>query len=77
MIISNSRNGNNIKIIYLTFDNAPVCLPKWKAISKLCKCKNTFLAILRIECWATFANTAFLNSLNPAAPARAIPSVFI
>lgn len=54
--------------------NLPVCLLKWKAKSKLCKCKNTFLAIFLIDFWATLANTAFLNSLKPAAPALPMPS---
>jgi hypothetical protein len=40
----------------------------------LWRCKNTLRAILRIECCATLANTAFLSSLKPAAPARAMPS---
>lgn len=58
-----------------TLDSAPVCLDRWNAKSRLCICRKTFLAIFLIECCATFANTAFLNSLQPAAPARAIPSI--
>lgn len=60
--------------IQLTFDSAPVCLLRWNCKSRLCRCRNTLVAILRIECCATRAKTAFLNSLKPAAPARAIPS---
>lgn len=71
--------ADNTKLIPLeprsiVFDKAPVCLPKWNAKSKLCKCVKTLLAIRLIDCCATLANTAFLNSLKPAAPARAIPS---
>lgn len=39
-----------------------------------CKCRNTFLAICRIEPWATLAKTALRNSLKNAAPVRAKPS---
>lgn len=65
----------NCDNLLLTFDKAPVCLARWKLRSKLCKCRKTFRAIRLIECCATFANTAFLNSLKPAAPALATPSV--
>lgn len=58
----------------IVLDKAPVCLLKWNAKSKLCKCMKTFFAIVRIECCATLANTALRNSLKPAAPALAIPS---
>lgn len=35
------------------------------------------MAILRIECCATCAKTAFRSSLNAAEPARAIPSLIL
>lgn len=58
----------------IALDKAPVCLLKWKPKSKLWRWRNTFLAILRIEFWATFPNTAFRTSLKKAAPALDTPS---
>lgn len=58
----------------IVFDSAPVCLLRWNAKSRLWRCRKTFFAILRIEFWATFPNTAFLASLNNAAPALEMPS---
>ena len=58
----------------IAFDKAPVCLLRWKARSRLWRWRKTFLAILRIEFWATLPNTAFRTSLKKAAPALDTPS---
>lgn len=58
----------------MALDSAPVCLLRWKPRSRLWRWRNTFLAILLMELWATFPNTAFLSSLKRAAPARDTPS---
>lgn len=58
----------------IAFDKAPVCLLRWKAKSRLWRWRKTFLAILRIEFWATLPNTAFRTSLKKAAPALDTPS---
>ena len=55
--------------------NPPVFLARWNEISKFNRWANTFLATLLIAPWATFANTAFLNSLNKDENTRARPSV--
>ena len=58
----------------MALDSAPVCRLRWKPRSRLCRWRNTFLAILRIELCATLPNAAFLSSLKRAAPARDTPS---
>ena len=76
--INNSKNEKlkhtDLVPLSIAFDKAPVWRDKWKLKSKLCKCKNTLLATLLIESWATLANTAFRSSLNKEAPALAVPS---
>ena len=58
----------------MALDNAPVCLFKWKLRSKLWRWRKVRRATLRIDPWATLANTAFLNSLKSEALVRAAPS---
>ena len=58
----------------MALDNAPVCLFKWKLRSKLWRWTKVRRATLRIDPWATLANTAFLNSLKREALVRAAPS---
>ena len=55
-------------------ERAPVCFVRWKLRSRLCRWRKVRLATVRIEPWATLANTAFLNSLNREALALAAPS---
>ena len=58
----------------IALDSAPVCLFKWKLRSKLWRWRKVLRATLRIDAWATLANTAFLNSLKREALVRAAPS---
>ena len=52
----------------------PVWRVRWKPMSRLSKCVNTFRATRRIACCATDANTALRSSEKAAAPTRASPS---
>ena len=58
----------------IALDKAPVWRLRWKPRSRLCRWRKTFLAIRRIELWATLPNTVFLSSLKRAAQARDTPS---
>ena len=58
----------------MALERAPVCLDRWKLRSMEWRWRKTFLATLRMELWATLANTAFLSSLQRAAPVLARPS---
>lgn len=58
----------------MALDSAPVWRLRWKLRSRLCKCRKTFLAMRRMELWATLPNTVFLSSLKRAAQARDTPS---
>lgn len=65
---------NYLVPLSMALDNAPVCLFKWKLRSKLWRWRKVLRATLRIDPWATLANTAFLNSLKREALVRAAPS---
>lgn len=58
----------------IALDSAPVCRLRWNPRSRLCRWRKTFLAMRRMELWATFPNTVFLSSLKKAAQARDPPS---
>lgn len=58
----------------MALDRAPVCRFRWKARSRLCRWRKTFLAMRRMELWATLPNTVFLSSLKRAEQARDTPS---
>lgn len=58
----------------MALDSAPVWRLRWKPRSRLCKWRKTFLAMRRMELWATLPNTVFLSSLKRAAQARDTPS---
>lgn len=72
LIISNS---NEYRVpLSMAFERAPVWRFKWKLKSILCKWMKTLPATRRMESCATFANTAFLNSLKSEELALAMPS---
>lgn len=58
----------------IALDSPPVWRLRWKPRSRLCKWRKTFLAMRRMELWATLLNTVFLSSLKRAAQARDAPS---
>lgn len=58
----------------MALDSAPVWRLRWKLRSRLCRWRKTFLAMRRMELWATLPNTVFLSSLKRAAQARDAPS---
>lgn len=58
----------------IALDSAPVWRLRWNPRSRLCRWRKTFLAIRRMELWATLPNTVFLSSLKKAAQARDPPS---
>ena len=58
----------------MALDSAPVWRLRWNPRSRLCKWRKTFLAMRRMELWATLPNTVFLSSLKRAAQARDTPS---
>lgn len=58
----------------IALDSAPVWRLRWNPRSRLCRCRKTFLAMRRMELWATLPNTVFLSSLKNAAQARETPS---
>lgn len=58
----------------IALESAPVCRLRWNPRSRLCRWRKTFLAMRRMELWATLPNTVFLSSLNNAAQARDPPS---
>lgn len=58
----------------IALDSAPVWRLRWNPRSRLCRCRKTFLAMRRIELWATLPNTVFLSSLKRAEQARETPS---
>lgn len=58
----------------IALDSAPVCRLRWNPRSRLCRWRKTFLAMRRMELWATLPNTVFLSSLNNAVQARDPPS---
>ena len=58
----------------MALESAPVWRLRWKPRSRLCRCRKTFLAMRRMELWATLPNTAFRSSLKREEQAREAPS---